>query len=78
MSGGTKTIFDKSVTPILMKKQMEVVESDAGYVLNKMKQLVGEFKGLYEHRLRCLELNPSENHTVLLQVSKLCRRQVYR
>lgn len=57
---------------------MEVAVNDAGCTLNKIKQLVGEFKGLHEHWLRCLESTASENHTVLLQVSARCGRQVYR
>lgn len=55
--------------PILMDMQMKVAVQDAGCVSNQIKRLVGEFQGLYEHRLRCLEQDASGNQTVLLQVS---------
>lgn len=53
---------------------MEVAVNDAGCVLNKIKQLVGEFKGL--HELLCLEHNASDNHTIFLQVSRRCLTHV--
>lgn len=36
---------------------------------NDIKQLINEFNGLYEHRLRCLELDTTISGEGLLQVS---------
>ncbi|XP_069561681.1 putative autophagy-related protein 11 [Brachyistius frenatus] len=47
-SGGTE------LTVVLQGPEMEV---------NNMKQLLNEFKGLYEQRLRCLDLNMSDMST---------------
>lgn len=52
-----------------MEIQMKVAVQDAGCVSNKIQQLVGEFRGLHEHRLRCLEQDATGNQAVLLQVS---------
>lgn len=46
----------------------KVAIQDPGTETNNIRQLLNEFKGLYEQRLRCLELDATTSQEQLLQV----------
>ncbi|XP_034718266.1 trichohyalin-like [Etheostoma cragini] len=48
-------------------EELNVALQDPGIETNNIKLLLGEFKRLYEHRLRCLELDTNINHEEVLQ-----------
>lgn len=67
-SGGESDILNLSSPPGDIKST--VATQCSGIETNSIKQLLNEFKGLYEQRLRCLELDTTINREETLQVSK--------
>lgn len=57
--------------------ELRVAVQDSGTETNDIKQLVQEFRGLYEQRLRCLELDTTVTQEVQLQVSRCLPRCHY-
>ncbi len=57
--------------------ELKVATQGPGTETDNIKQLLDEFKGLYEQRLRCLELDTTLTREQLLQVSRCSYRCCY-
>lgn len=59
-----------NLTSLSGEMELKVAIQNSGTETNNIKQLLNEFKGLHELRLRCLELDTGVHREELLQVSQ--------